>query len=156
MFVAKVNMTRFPKSKWAHDSMSMSMSLCTCSTAKEVRHCCPQVRFQATENREWSLRRSCAGRHGVKYQQNGDDWRIELFVCDVRVSFRFDGLAVVNDAHLLISALNITMSQRKSVLHVSNITSTVPGVSLGKFIGIKYRAWYLPPFSSNLAVSSVM
>jgi hypothetical protein len=42
--------------------------------------------------------RSCAGRHGVKYQQKGDDWRIELFVCDVRVSFRFDGLAVVNDA----------------------------------------------------------
>ena len=45
----------------------------------------------------------------------------------LRVSFRFDGLAVVNVAqrafHLLISALNITMSQRKSVLYVSNITS---------------------------------
>jgi hypothetical protein len=63
----------------------------------------------------------------------------ELFVCDVRVSFRFDGLAVVNVAHLLISTLNITMSQRKSVLYVSNITSTVSGVSLGKFIGIKYQ-----------------
>jgi hypothetical protein len=138
-------------------SMSMSMSLCTCSAAKEVRHCCPQVRFKATENREWSLRRrSCAGRHGVKYQQNGADRRIELFVCDVRVSFRFDGLAVVNVAHLLISVLNITMSQRKSLLYMSNITSTVSGVSLGKFIGIKYRAWYLPPFPSNLAVSSVM
>jgi hypothetical protein len=48
------------------------------------------------------------------------------------------------------------MSQRKSVLYVSNITSTVSGVSLGKFIGIKYCAWYLPPFSSNLGVSSVM
>ena len=81
---------------------------------------------------------------------------IELFVCDVRVSFRFDGLAVVNVAHLLILALNITMSQRKSVLYVSNITSTVSGVSLGKFIDIKYRTWYLSPFSSNLAVSSVM
>jgi hypothetical protein len=45
----------------------------------------PQVRFKATENREWSLRRSCAGRHGVKYQQNGDDRKIELFVCDVKV-----------------------------------------------------------------------
>jgi hypothetical protein len=42
----------------------------------------------------------------------------------LRVSFRFDGLAVVNVAqrafHLLISALNITMSQRKSVLYVIN------------------------------------
>ena len=78
----------------------------------------------------------------------------------LRVSFRFDGLAVVNVGqrafHLLISALNITMSQRKAVLYVSNITSTVSGVSLEKFIGIKYCAWYLPPFSSNLAVSSVM
>jgi hypothetical protein len=36
------------------------------------------------------------------------------------------------------------------------ITSTVSGGSLGKFIGIKYCAWYLPSFSSNLAVSSVM
>jgi hypothetical protein len=35
------------------------------------------------------------------------------------------------------------MSPRKSVLYVSNITSTVSGVSLGKFIGIKYCAWYL-------------
>jgi hypothetical protein len=35
-------------------------------------------------NREWSPRRSCAGRHGVKYQQNGADRRIELFVCDVK------------------------------------------------------------------------
>jgi hypothetical protein len=35
------------------------------------------------------------------------------------------------------------MSQRKSVLYVSNITSTVSGVSLGKFIGIKYCAWYI-------------
>jgi ribonucleotide monophosphatase NagD (HAD superfamily) len=47
----------------------------------------------------------------------------------LRVSFRFDGLGVVNVAqrgfHLLISALNITMSQRKSVLYVSNITSMV-------------------------------
>jgi hypothetical protein len=68
----------------------------------------------------------------------------------------FDGLAVVNVAHLLISALNITMSQRKSVLYVSNITSTVSGVSLGKFIGIKYRAWYLPLFSSNLAQHRVV
>jgi hypothetical protein len=25
---------------------------------------------------DWSLRRSCAGRHGVKYQQNGSDRRI--------------------------------------------------------------------------------
>ena len=78
----------------------------------------------------------------------------------LRGTFRFDGLAVVNvaqrDFHLLISVLNITMSQRKSVLYVSNITSTVSGVSLGKFIDIKYRAWYLPPFSSNLVVSSVM
>jgi hypothetical protein len=45
----------------------------------------------------------------------------------LRVSFRFDGLAVVNVTqrafHLLISALNITMSQRKSVLYVSNITT---------------------------------
>jgi hypothetical protein len=82
-------------------------------------------------------KKSCAGRHGVKYQQNGADRRIELFVCDVRVSFRFNGLVVVNVVHLLISALNITMSQRKSVLCVSNITSTVSGVSLGKFIGIK-------------------
>jgi hypothetical protein len=44
----------------------------------------PQVRFKATENREWSLRRSCAGRHGVKYRQNGADRRIELFVRDVK------------------------------------------------------------------------
>jgi hypothetical protein len=55
----------------------------------------------------------------------------------LRLSFRFDGLAVVNVAqrafHLLISALNITMSQRKSVLYVSIITSTVSGVSLGRF-----------------------
>jgi hypothetical protein len=75
----------------------------------------------------------------------------------LRVSFRFDGLAVVNVAqrafHLLISALNITMLQRKSVVYVSNITSTISDVSLGKFIGIKYCAWYLSPFSSNLAVA---
>ena len=55
----------------------------------------------------------------------------------LRVSFRFDGLAVVNVAqrgfHLLILALNITMSQRNSVLYVSNIMSTVSGVSLGKW-----------------------
>jgi hypothetical protein len=57
----------------------------------QARYLIPMnVRFKATENREWSLRRSCAGRHGVKYQQNGADRRIELFVCDVRVSFRFD------------------------------------------------------------------
>jgi hypothetical protein len=52
--------------------------------------------------------------------------------------YKFDGLAVVNVAqralHLLISALNITMSQRKSVLYVSNITSTVSGVSDGEII----------------------
>jgi hypothetical protein len=40
--------------------------------------------------------------------------------------------------------------------YMSNITSTMSGVSLGKFIGIKYCVWYLPPFSTNLAVSSVM
>jgi hypothetical protein len=85
--------------------------------------------------------------NGVKYQQNGADRRIELFVCDVRVSFRFDGLAVVNVAqrafHLLISALNITMSQRKSLLYVSNITSTVSGVRLEKLLPISLKFYRL-------------
>jgi hypothetical protein len=61
--------------------------------------CTETLTLTSTVMREWSIRhRSCAGRHGVKYQQNGADRRIELFVCDVRVSFRFDGLAVVNVA----------------------------------------------------------
>jgi hypothetical protein len=45
----------------------------------------------ATENREWSLSRSCAGRHGVKYQQSGADRRIELFVFDVKAVFQMNG-----------------------------------------------------------------
>jgi hypothetical protein len=50
-----------------------SKGACNNGSQAVLQHCCPQVRFKATENREWSLRRSCAGRHGVKYRQNGAD-----------------------------------------------------------------------------------
>ena len=43
-------------------------------------------------------RRSCAGRHGVKYQQNGADRRIELFVRDVKGVLQIRWFSVVNVA----------------------------------------------------------
>jgi hypothetical protein len=76
-----VNQQSFIKSKWSQAIL---------------QHCCPQVRFKATENREWSLRRSCAGRHGVKYQQNGADRRIELFFCDVFLLQEFITFIILN------------------------------------------------------------
>jgi hypothetical protein len=146
----------FPKvNEW------MSMSLCTCSTAKEVRRSCNIVvlkyvlRRLRTENDLsanyyvfWFLQQEfitfiilnyfvlpnfyykykkitlkTSGQYGN--MNNGPDRRIELFVCDVEGVLQIRWFSGCQCCHLLISALNITMSQRKSVLYVSNITSTV-------------------------------
>jgi hypothetical protein len=102
-------------------SMSMSISLCTCSTDKEVRHCCPHVRFKATENREWSLRRSCAGRHGVKYQ-----WQCEQ-TANQKVHAITCSYFCLNIFSVVLCNISVTQQSFLKSKYLVSITGADPG-----------------------------